>query len=82
MIIVRASFSYCSQTKSRFDRRKNPRSLRRQLLCSHLTGKFHHSVYVILLKSTVAEYPSILRCNPNRNPAKPCVYVWDDWAAD
>jgi hypothetical protein len=40
-----------------------------------LTEKFHHSVYVILLKSAVAEHPSVLRCNPNRDPAKPCLYV-------
>jgi hypothetical protein len=40
-----------------------------------VTEKFHHSVYVILLKPAVAEHPSILRCNPNRDPAKPCVYV-------
>ena len=42
---------------------------------SNLTEKFHHSVYVILLKPEVAEHPSILRCNPNRDPAKPCLYV-------
>ena len=37
--------------------------------------KFHHNVYVILLKAKVAEHPSVLRGNPNRDPAKPCVYV-------
>ena len=36
---------------------------------------FHHSVYVILLDSAVLQHPSILRLNPNRDPAKPCVYV-------
>jgi hypothetical protein len=36
---------------------------------------FHHSVYVILLDPAVLQHPSILRLNPNRNPAKPCVYV-------
>lgn len=36
---------------------------------------FHHSVYVILLDSAVANHPSILRLNPNRDPSKPCVYV-------
>jgi len=30
---------------------------------------------VILLKPAVAEYPSVRRCNPNRDPVKPCVYV-------
>ena len=36
---------------------------------------FHHSVYVILLDPAVLQHPSILRLNPNRDPAKPCVYV-------
>jgi hypothetical protein len=49
--------------------------LRRNLSCKNLTEKFHHSVYVILLKPAVAEHPSILRRNPNRDPAKPCLYV-------
>src|SRR5438046_3655940 len=37
--------------------------------------KFHHSVYVVLLKNAVAKHPSILRLNPKRDPLKPCVYV-------
>ncbi|HEX4706653.1 MAG TPA: hypothetical protein VH229_02880 [Candidatus Udaeobacter sp.] len=36
---------------------------------------FHHNVYVILLRDTVAKHPSILRLNPRRDPLKPCVYV-------
>jgi hypothetical protein len=36
---------------------------------------FHHNVYVILLRDAVAKHPSILRLNPKRDPAKPCVYV-------
>ena len=36
---------------------------------------FHHSVYVILLDPAVLQHPSILRSNPKRAPAKPCVYV-------
>jgi hypothetical protein len=36
---------------------------------------FHHSVYVILLDPAVLQHPSILRLNPNRDPAKPRVYV-------
>jgi predicted GIY-YIG superfamily endonuclease len=36
---------------------------------------FHHSVYVILLDPTVLKHPSILRLNPARDPAKPCLYV-------
>ena len=37
--------------------------------------KFHHSVYVILLEPEILRHPSIIRLNPNRDPAKPCVYV-------
>ena len=40
-----------------------------------LGKSFHHSVYVILLDPAVLRHPSILRLNPNRDPAKPCVYV-------
>lgn len=36
---------------------------------------FHHNVYVILLDPKVAKHRSILRLNPKRNAAKPCVYV-------
>ena len=35
----------------------------------------HHNVYVVLLDPKVAEHPSVLRLNPRRDPAKPCVYV-------
>ncbi len=35
----------------------------------------HHNVYVILLDDAVAKHPSVRRLNPNRDPAKPCVYV-------
>ena len=37
--------------------------------------KFHHNVYVILLDAKVARHPTILRINPKRDAAKPCVYV-------
>jgi hypothetical protein len=37
--------------------------------------KFHHSVYVILLRDAAARHPSILRLNPKRDPLKPSVYV-------
>jgi hypothetical protein len=37
--------------------------------------RFHHSVYVILLGDAVLKHRSILRLNPKRDPAKPCVYV-------
>jgi hypothetical protein len=32
-------------------------------------------LYVILLDPAVLQHRSILRLNPNRDPAKPCVYV-------
>jgi len=32
-------------------------------------------VYVILLDPAALQHRSILRLNPNRDPAKPCVYV-------
>jgi hypothetical protein len=37
--------------------------------------KHHHCVYVVLLSSDVAYEPRFRRCNPNHDPAKPCVYV-------
>src|SRR3954470_8486842 len=37
--------------------------------------KLHHNVYVILLDPAALRHPSILRANPKRDPAKPCVYV-------
>jgi hypothetical protein len=36
---------------------------------------FHHNVYVILLEEEAAQNSWLLRLNPRRNPAKPCVYV-------
>ena len=36
---------------------------------------YHHDVYVILLDPAVAEHPSVLRMNPERDPTKPCVYT-------
>lgn len=38
-------------------------------------AEFHHNVYVILLDPKAARHPSILRVNPKRDRAKPCVYV-------
>ena len=37
--------------------------------------EFHHNVYVILLDPAVLKHRSILRLNPKRDLAKPCVYV-------
>src|SRR2546421_7707601 len=36
---------------------------------------FHHNVYVVLLRDSVAKHRSILRLNPKRDALKPCVYV-------
>src|SRR3954471_7021697 len=36
---------------------------------------YHHSVYVILLSNRALKELLILRSNPKRDPAKPCVYV-------
>ena len=53
----------------------NRSSVTRQKRSAAAGEKFHHSVYVILLDPAVLRYPSIIRLNPNRDPAKPCVYV-------
>jgi hypothetical protein len=37
--------------------------------------QLHHSVYVVLLSARAFKESSILRQNPKRDPAKPCVYV-------
>jgi hypothetical protein len=37
--------------------------------------RYHHAVYVVLLSSEVALEPKFKRCNPNRDPSQPCVYV-------
>lgn len=44
-------------------------------MAARAVGDHHHNVYVILLDDAVALHPSILRLNPDRDPAKPCVYV-------
>ncbi|GDY19648.1 hypothetical protein LBMAG56_09930 [Verrucomicrobiota bacterium] len=36
---------------------------------------FHHSVYVVLLRPAIARVRKVLRENPARQPAQPCVYV-------
>ena len=37
--------------------------------------EFHHNVYVILLNAKAVRHSTILRMDPKRDPAKPCVYV-------
>ena len=48
---------------------------KRKSLRASRPAHFHHHVYVVLLDSATARHPSILRVNPKRDPAKPCVYV-------
>jgi predicted GIY-YIG superfamily endonuclease len=49
---------------------------KRRLRSAESTEKqFHHNVYVILLSDRALKELSILRLNPKRHPAKPCVYV-------
>ena len=50
-----------------------PRRRKRRLRSAE--KQFHHSVYVILLSDRALRESSILRLNPRRDPAKPCVYV-------
>jgi hypothetical protein len=38
-------------------------------------SSFHHYVYVVLLDPKVARIRKVLGQNPDRDPAKPCVYV-------
>jgi hypothetical protein len=51
------------------------KDLKRKKTAGQKQESFHHNVYVVLLKNTVAKHPSILRLNPKRDPLKPCVYV-------
>jgi len=51
------------------------RKRRKRRLRSVDEKQFHHSVYVILLSDRALKELSILRLNPKRDPAKPCVYV-------
>ena len=37
--------------------------------------RYHHSVYVVLLSSDVWREARFKRCNPDYDPARPCVYV-------
>ncbi len=46
----------------------------RQIKAASQPG-FHHHVYVVLLDPAAAQDPKLLKANPRRDPAKPCVYV-------
>jgi hypothetical protein len=49
------------------------RTLRKQL--SVPLSEHHHNVYVVLLDPAVGKIRRIRAENPDRDPAKPCVYV-------
>ena len=51
------------------------RLLRKRRLRAAVEKQLHHNVYVILLSARALKESSILRLNPKRDPAKPCVYV-------
>lgn len=38
-------------------------------------SRHHHHVYVVLLSRDVLFEAKFRKCNPDRDPAKPCVYV-------
>ncbi len=38
-------------------------------------GEHHHHVYVVLLDPAAGRLRAVQAANPNRDPAKPCVYV-------
>ncbi len=40
-----------------------------------MARRHHHSVYVVLLSKEVLYDRKFVRCNPNHDPLKPCVYV-------
>ena len=55
--------------------RANPWLARREELRHSAEEKFHHHVYVVLLNDKAALDRRVLRANPNRDAAKPCLYV-------
>ena len=40
-----------------------------------MAARHHHHVYVVLLSNDVLYEPKFRKCNPDYDPAKPCVYV-------
>jgi predicted GIY-YIG superfamily endonuclease len=40
-----------------------------------MAARHHHYVYVVLLSKDVLYEPKFKKCNPDCDPAKPCVYV-------
>jgi hypothetical protein len=54
--------------------RSNKRSKRRKTAKS-LADRYHHSVYVVLLRDDILKLRWVVRRNPNRDPLKPAIYV-------
>ena len=40
-----------------------------------MAARNHHHVYVVLLSKDVLYEPKFVKCNPDYDPARPCVYV-------
>ena len=51
------------------------RRRRRKRILKSPEQQFHHNVYVILLSARALKNGSVCRLNPNRDPAKPAIYV-------
>lgn len=45
------------------------------MLTDRSVPRHHHHVYVVLLSRDVLFEPRFRKCNPDHDPAKPCVYV-------
>src|SRR4030095_5382974 len=79
-LMIKPKCSTGSSTVMRFLRSECIRSfvtgdLKRKKQVRQKEEDFHHNVYVVLLRDTVAKHSSILRLNPKRDSLKPCVYV-------
>ena len=68
--------------KAEGGRRKTKGAIREPRPASHAAPvrkkrapRYHHSVYVILLSRDVLYERKFVKCNPNYDPDKPCVYV-------
>ena|SRR5438477_4367288 len=54
-------------------KRRTYRNLKARV--ANQNGALHHHVYVVLLDEAAARSAKLLKANPQRDPAKPCVYV-------
>ena len=77
------NFLFCSRSSSPGEgatvcemRRRTLRSLRRRRTKAETAAeKYHHSVYVVLLRDDVLKHRWVTRLNPTRDLRKPAVYV-------